>query len=343
MFTRRTAAALAATLILALALTAQADAKKPAPPDDPPGPITNPALVYAARVKIRGAYEMAVMVITADGSARQKLTSFENGAGTPTWKPDGSRIAFRSMYENPDPYPYWCHRISAINSDGTGETVLWDECADPNVGDGPSGPIDWSADNQIAFSDLYYIWTLDPDTGATQNLFPTQSSWDTWEGSTHLILNQADSPTWSPDGRLAFRGQIFDEGGAWIATDIFVYDPEMGTTTNLTYTPGESILEEYIDWSPDGQYITYNAPGVGIYKVSPSGPWPGELVLASGRSAHLSPGSLYLALIDDVVTKKGSHTDLFRADADGSNLVNLTDDDGLEGEPDWNPAWVNDL
>jgi TolB protein len=112
------------------------------------------------------------------------------------------------------------------------------------------------------------------------------------------------SPAWGPTGRqIAYVS--WREGNQ----DIFVFDLDNLTTTNLTNTP--TINEDYPAWSPDGRFIAYSAWELGSEKVfvrSMDAPNAPPQVIAFGRTPTWSPDGGSIAFAVD--SQDASRTDI---------------------------------
>ena len=148
-----------------------------------------------------------------------RATSF----GSPSWSPDGRRIAFTAFQgvENRD---IWIMNADGSNQHRLRETPFFE------------GEMDWSpAGGWLVFdsgswvSDVYVIRTN--GTGM-RNLTPGGG----WDGS--------GQPSWSPDGR---RIVFARPSGIWV-TDASGRLPVQLTSTKLDGSP---------DWSPDGRKIAF--------------------------------------------------------------------------------------
>ena len=182
------------------------------------------------------------------GKGRAKLVDISPFGGSPTWSPDGARIAFRNIL--PGPYGDY-GRIFVINRDGTGLRQLSPEVAatDYRYDDAPS----WSPDGKrVVFSRDWVLYLINPD--------------GTGLDSTGV---NGQHPSWSPDGtQIAYSGI-----GAAPDNGLFVTDMSFGRRS-LT-TPGAGVeSDRWPRWSPDGRQLVFYRVENGtfhLYKVGADG------------------------------------------------------------------------
>ena len=173
-----------------------------------------------------------IYVMNADGSGQTRLTDDPGFDGSPSWSPDGSRIAFQSFRDGdgiPNP------EIYVMNADGSGQTRLTDN---PGFDGSPS----WSPDGGlIAFQS---------ERDKNPDIYVMNA-----DGSGQIRLTddpEADwSPSWSPDGsRIAFES---DRDGNF---EIYVMNADGSGQTRLTDDPA---YDGSPSWSPDGQRIAFDS------------------------------------------------------------------------------------
>ena len=191
----------------------------------------------------------------ADGSNLTQITHNTFHDVSPTWSPDGKRIAFASNRRGD-------FAIYVMDADGSNQTQI--------THDTHISSLAWSPDGKhIAFAvSSHDIHVVDAD------------------GTTQSIMRDGRAPAWSPDGKhIAFaalgihvmdanganRTQIRKDGldPAWSpdgkriafaslaqgrAYDIYVMDAD---GRNLTQITTHAATDRLPDWSPDGKRIAF--------------------------------------------------------------------------------------
>ncbi len=184
-------------------------------------------------------------VIDVTRATTTRLTTGQRQIDSPSWAPDGSRLAFASTSGA-------ASSIFVVNRDGTGLQRL-------AAGRSPA----WSPDGtRTAFSatqgDNEDIFLLRLDTPAPQRV------------TTHP--SRDFSPQWAPDGtRIAFassRGESSRLAGHEYGSEIYVMNADGSAVTALTghnacglAHDGEGKLNSLGEaaWTPDGRRLLYRA------------------------------------------------------------------------------------
>ena len=182
-----------------------------------------------------GAFDIYAM--EEDGSNVIQLTNHPRVDSTPAWSPDGRRIAFSSLRDEP-PNTHGNAEIYIMDADGGNPTRLTQE---PNIDTLPA----WSPyGNRIAFASNRHgtgdIYVMNADGGNVTRL--------TLDDSNKSPLDWA--PAWSPNGRfIAFESTRGGRG-----SDIWVMNADGTRPVQLSKHGAHDTAPT---WSPDGKQIAF--------------------------------------------------------------------------------------
>ena len=257
------------------------------------------------------------------------------------WVPFGSppayanpkgTIAFLSNRNNPDE-PGLYTAIYLINADGTDER-LWLENPEGFLG------MAWSPDGKSVALAQYdvngrsHVFVIDLHTGQQKNI---TAQWVAW----HLNFG---SPSWSPDGKwLAVTCSQLNI----VHVDVCRMTADGDQLKNLT-REAQNIFSYAPSWSPHGDKIAFYKGGE-IFVMDRSGRNRVRLTQQEGvisdRRPAWSPDGTKIAFYSNRDAQDPAQWvehDIYVMNADGSNVVRLTQHPSADRWPAWSPngKWI---
>ena len=273
-----------------------------------------------------------IYVMAADGKNQRRLTNNPASDYSPSWSPDGKRIAFVSRRDgHVHPIRGWStSEIYVMDADGGNQQNLTN---DPHHDWYPS----WSPDGKhIVFGS-----DRDRDNNPHNTEIYVMNADGTNPRRLTNNLTEDMYPAWSPDdGRIAFSARR--EGHVVhnldITYEIYVMDADGGNQQRLTENRKNDMFPS---WSPSGKRIVFVSDRKGdfanydIYVMDADGGNQQKLTKDRGDDwlPSWSPNGERIAFMSE----RGGNSDIYVMDADGGNLRNLTN----HPDDDEDPAWYN--
>lgn len=203
------------------------------------------------------------MIMDADGSNQRRAGTEVRDLRAGTWSPDGKRVIFSRVGENP-------YTPFVANADGTDVRPLGF----------PIGPMDWSPDG----TKIVYNTSFPTETSSSEIVI---YSFETGE-RTNISNNPAfdANPSFSPDGQQVIFNSDRD-GNA----EIYLMNVDGTGVRRLTNDPAKEAFQAF---SPDGTQIVFNSnrdnEKVGIFMLNVNDSSPPVKLSDTRFNAEIRPG-----------------------------------------------------
>ena len=197
--------------------------------------------------------------MTTPDAKPERFLSSTRYEGSPSYSPDGKRIAFTSNRAG-------VRQIWVADADGSNPTPL------TSFAGGVAGSPKWSPDGQFI--------VFDARPGVKADIYTVPSAGGPVKRLTNS-LGEDHVPSWSPDGKWIYFGSDRNS-----TSDVFCMSPDGSGVQQRTHNGGV-----YGQVSPDGKWLYYTVPGKGVWKMPPEG---GEATQVLPRAALSSVLNLTL-------------------------------------------------
>ena len=265
-----------------------------------------------------------IYLMDANGDNQRRLTNYRHTDGSPSWSPDGRRIAFTSTRDGTFGIRGPDFEICVMDVDGTNQRNLTNNLhqeTDPT----------WAPDGKhIAYASTidrnFEIYVMDTDGRNRRRL----------TNSGDVRIHDWD-PSWSPDSkRIAFTSNR--DGNK----EIYVMDADGSNQRRLTNSGDAHIHNWDPSWSPDGKRIAFTSDRDGnkeIYVMNTDGGQQRNCTKdMHGDNPSWSPDGKRIVF----VSERDGNKEIYTINADGRrDPRRLTKNRHNDTDPAWyNPAFA---
>ena len=271
--------------------------------------LTGQSGIFASRIAYitKSGKRYALQVADADGHSPQTVVSSNEPLISPSWSPDGTKLAYVS-FEKKKPIIY----VQSLTS-GSREILA-------NYKGNNSAPA-WSPDG----SKLAIVLTY----GANSQIYTISSSGG---GLKQITKSNAidTEPAFSPDGSQIYFSS--DRGGR---PQIYKVSADGGNPSRVTFEGNYNVSPRF---SPDGKSLAYIRNDGGKFKVAMQDLANGQVQLLSEGSQDESPSFAPNGRVILYATKVRGRGALAAVSSDGKVRQRLNDATGGDvREPAWGP------
>ena len=271
--------------------------------------LTGQSGIFASRIAYitKSGKRYALQVADADGHSPQTVVSSNEPLISPSWSPDGTKLAYVS-FEKKKPIIY----VQSLTS-GSREILA-------NYKGNNSAPA-WSPDG----SKLAIVLTY----GANSQIYTISSSGG---GLKQITKSSAidTEPAFSPDGSMIYFSS--DRGGR---PQIYKVPADGGNPSRVTFEGNYNVSPRF---SPDGKSLAYIRNDGGKFRVAMQDLASGQVQLLSEGSQDESPSFAPNGRVILYATKVRGRGALAAVSSDGKVRQRLNDATGGDvREPAWGP------